>query len=169
MIPIADLRKHLRIPPTNTTETAYIADLERAAVAAIENYAHRYFGPIEEVTPVVLDGTGSDTLWLPDIPATGEDLDITVEEWNGTEWVATETADFETDGYALLHKASAWALGRRNVRVTYSRGYAPGEEPENVRQAVRKQVADWYENREPRSGGALSDEVKALVGRRLLV
>jgi hypothetical protein len=70
------------------------------------------------------------------------------------------------DGFTLYNRTSYWVSGRRNIRVTYSRGYAPGDEPPAIRQAVLEQVAEWYTNREASEAKELSSTVRALAGSR---
>lgn len=174
MIELFELKEHLRLPPDHDSEDAYIVGLELAAVQAIQNETRRFFGPTEEVTEEIYSGAGDDVIWLTEIPGTTPDT-ITVETWNGTEWEETDAADYEIDGFALYHKTAIWDNGRRNIRVTYERGYAPGEEPWPIRQAVLLLVGHWYQNRENVVVGTIVQElpqgVRALVApyRRLRV
>lgn len=160
MISLQDLKIHLRIE--HDDEDAYIVGLELAAVDAIQSWTGRYFGATEEVTEEIYSGFGQDVIWLSEIPTASPDT-LIVEEWNGTAWDEIDAADYEIDGFALYHKASVWTLGRRNIRVTYERGYAPGEEPWGVRQAVMILVAHWYQNREPVAVGTIAAELPLSV------
>lgn len=171
MIPLEDLRDHLRLPPDHTADDALLTAYEQAAVAAVEKYTARYFGPPQTVTAEVYDGAGTDRIWLADKPR-GTPA-VVVETWNGSGWDVE--AGFVVDGYALYHTASEWAVGRRNVRVSYQRGYLPGEEPPDIRVAVMVLVAHWYQHREPAETGTIVAEMplgfERLVGlnRRLLL
>lgn len=164
MVSLDVLRQHLRVE--HEDEDNLIARYEEAAVSAIESWTGRYFGPTAEVTEEVYSGGGSDLIWLseiPDLTIAGSDPVIQVETWNGVDWDLVASTDFETDGFALYHKASYWPTGRRNVRVTYTRGYAPGEEPWGIRQAVMMLVAHWYQNRESIVVGTIVTEVPDAV------
>lgn len=167
MIPLTDLKDHLRLPQDHVAEDAYLAGLEQAAVAAVEAWTGRYFGPLEEVADQVYSGTGGDVIWI----AEADPQVVAVEAWDGAAW--QDVADFEVDGFALYHTADAWERGRRNVRVTYTRGYAPGEEPADVRVAVMMLVAHWYVNHEPVVTGTIQGElpfsVRALVAPYRLI
>lgn len=165
---MADLKEHLRIPSDWTEDDDYLEALELSAVKAIERQTGHYFGTPEEVTELVSGGEidGYTVLWLRDIPR--EDgitpgTTLEVETFDGDDWNLEDAADFELDGYGLYHD-SAWPTGFRNVRVTYSRGYAVGEEPKDIREAVMQRVGDMYENREDAREDAGGDLSSALVG-----
>jgi hypothetical protein len=66
VIALRELKKHLRIPDDETAEDAYLVDLEAAALAHIEDYTGRYFGPVDVVTEQMYDGYDADVIWLRD-------------------------------------------------------------------------------------------------------
>jgi hypothetical protein len=72
--------------------------------------------PDDEIT---LDGSGTDTLRLPEWPVFG-DVTVTVDETATTDYVLQESRLVRTDG-------GCWARGISNVAVTYSHGYAVQE------------------------------------------
>lgn len=144
MIPLADLKAHLRV--THTHDDGYIAELEEAAVAHVSRYTGRYFGQQSETTEHVL-GSGTDVLWLSAEPVVGAQTPVTVAERSVPGITPTQVDDFEVRGRKLLRTGGGvWARGW-GYAVTYTRGYAEGAEPENVRHAVKMLVAHWYTNR----------------------
>lgn len=151
MIPVADLRAQCRIPADDHTEDALLMDYEQRAIETIQRWTSRFFGEAEIVKEIV-SGDGSSVLWLADIPDANETITIETRASDGTWAAATDTV--EVDGFALNNVLTIWPLGGRNIRVTYTRGYAPGAEPASIRQAVAMLVAHWYQNREPMTSGA---------------
>lgn len=110
--------------------------LEARAVAFLEAQTGRYFGT-PAATVEILDGWGDEVLFLQE--KVDESQAVTVEVNNGTSWVAEDAADYSI---ASPHKASArgriyltngdvFPEGVRNVRVSYSRGYAPANDPDD--------------------------------------
>lgn len=121
---------------------------------------------------VTLDGTGTDTLLLPQVPVTGAG---TVVVNGGTLDPAldyTYTAQghlIRTDGTATLTRwpdgygpSAYWPEGRQNIDVTYDYGYA-GTVPDDV-----KMVAMSIAYRMITQGGAISETV-GQVSRRYAV
>lgn len=171
MISLDELKSYLKVPHELTDEDALIVQLEEAAVKLIQNKTGHYFGPPETVTELVSGGEidGYPVMWLKDAPrADGitPGVAVDVEEFDGSDWTAVEAGDFEIDGFGLYHD-SGWSTGFRNVRVTYSRGYGPGEEPADIRNAVLELVSEWFEHREnfhEGQGQELPFHVKDLIG-----
>ncbi|MDB4952078.1 MAG: hypothetical protein JWM27_4727 [Gemmatimonadetes bacterium] len=166
MIDLDTLKLALRLDAADTTEDALLTQYEAAAVAFCERVTGRYFGPPAEVTEY-LEGTGGRELWLADAPVDGEVVTVSVD---GTELAAE---DFEVRGRRLrLAYASSPSLGLYwcapngasvDVAVTYTRGYAPGDEPADARQAVLLLVGHWYETRVPVAIGTVAPDVKLTV------
>lgn len=126
-------------------DTAELVELEKNAVAFIGTQTRRYFGPIEEYAEV-LKGTGTQNLWLTDIavdqiPADYYDalvVSVVERRYAGNE--GTPVLDFEVrvqDGEARLVRTNG-AVWTKDFEytVTYWRGYAPGDEPADIRQLV---------------------------------
>lgn len=151
MIEVGELRDALRID--GTAEDSYLVELEKAAVAYCEQQTGRYFGTATTRTER-LRGTGHDKLWLEEKATT---LPTTVTEIvnPGDTGVTITAAD--DDGYedwgdtvsVLVRKAgNVWNVGNIYV-VTYALGYTEGNEPSDIRKAVRDLVVYWYEKRVP--------------------
>jgi len=80
---------------------------------------------------VTLDGSGTDTLLLPDLPVSTAG---TVLVNGGT------VTDYMLNGNGMLFRGTAgvdprpvWPMGRQNVRVTYEHGYQTADLPRDVR------------------------------------
>jgi hypothetical protein len=128
-----------------------------AAVAYVERYTGRYFGAVAEIVET-LDGSGADVLWLRETPAATPA--ILVESRASDTWETVDLDDhpYETDG-RQLYLSGGWTYGRRNVRVTYTAGYAAGEEPADIRQVVMELVAKMYQFRTPVVTGTIVAEI----------
>ena len=160
MISLAELREYVGITdPEDTSQDANLTAMEAAAVAYIQMYTQRYFGPPEEVEEIV-EGEGRRRLYLRDIPiepAPDEDYPLSIEPltvvdsrtWAGASSVAIEetTYDLRRDGleaYLVRHGyRGRWECGNEYI-VTYWRGYWPGEEPADIRQLVKDMVKSKY-------------------------
>jgi hypothetical protein len=96
---------------------------------------------------IVLDGTGTDCLLLPEIPVTAagtvtvggaalvQNVDYVLAD--NRKLIRTAGTSFSTTIYGDL---TVWPMGRQNVQVTYDHGYAGGTIPSDVRM-VALQVA----------------------------
>lgn len=121
----------------------------------------------------VLDGTGTDTLLLPQVPvSTAGTVVVNGGTLDANEYTASEdgqliriysgtggTASWSTwaqGGYPI----SYWPQGRQNVAVTYEYGYAGGTVPADVRM-----VALMIANRLVTQGGMTSETVGQVTKR----
>lgn len=178
MLNVAYLKKHLKIEHITADDT-YLADLEAAAVSAVEEYEGTHYGTAGEITHY-LPGSGTTDLWLPEAPngtdLAGEDpgVSIIVHEaaYPGddlTELVAADDDGYLVRGSKLVRKGGyLWSRGYEYT-VRYNRGGLPGTAPERVQQAVRMLVARWYSHRTGISEvGSIKpdDEVGRLLKRR---
>lgn len=177
MIGLAALKAALQIPEGYTEHDEYLAGLERAAIAYVQRKTGWYWGSAEDVT-VHLRGMGSPDLWLPDHASDvgevvqwspyGVDQTIDASEY------ALRLEPGSTHGIRLVRRSGIWHPGVEYA-VTYTRGYAEGAEPEDIRQAVTALVALWYEQRLPVSLGMAAapvpDHVAAILAahRRVMV
>lgn len=150
MISVASLKKHLRIEHI-TTDDAYLADLEAAAVAFVERETGRYFGSVGARTEYVT-GLGTDTMWLRESPILSTPIvagDMTVLERAdpGDPGTAIVVAtDFVVRGSRLVRIDDVWTRGYE-YQVTYNAGNAAGAVGEEIQNAVRSLVALWYTHR----------------------
>lgn len=152
MIEIAELRRAARV--SGTSRDAQLVDYERAAVAHVEQETGRYFGDEEGVTETI-PGTGTVDLWLPE---KCKEIPATVSEHATPGDTPTTVTASASDGYVLRGDATLSKLTRkggsvwspwREYAVTYTRGYETGEEPSDIRQAVKGLVVYWDARRIP--------------------
>ena len=103
-----------------------------AASDIVRNYAEISFNQVIGGT-AVLDGTGTDTLLLPELPVTAAG---TVVLNGGT------VTDYVLNGNGMLFRGTAgsrsyyrpfWPVGRQNITVTYDHGYPDADLPRDVR------------------------------------
>lgn len=78
---------------------------------------------------VLLDGTGTDTLLLPQLPVKSVSV-VTMIEETGTgatsdleETILVDSIDYTLGAAGILHRAGVWDRGVSNVKVKYSRGW----------------------------------------------
>lgn len=100
-----------------------------AACDTCRTVAERQFNA--GTSTVVLDGSGTDALLLPELPVTAAG---TVVVNGGT------VTDYVLNGNGILFRGTAgcyprpvWPAGRQNVTVTYSHGYAEADLPGDVK------------------------------------
>lgn len=107
-----------------------------------------------------LDGTGFDFLTLSQRPVT-EVAEVKIDAdrgfGSGIEALASDEYDLDADTGMLYRVAATWPFGRRNIRVTYTAGYATV--PADVTQAANEIVAEWYVRAKQLKSGQSQAEV----------
>jgi hypothetical protein len=175
MISVADLRTALKLEPLEDAyaeeeEVAYLEDLEAAAVAFVERYTGRYYGPEVDDEELVVGGTASGVLYLPERMSTvtavagrsylgGTETEIGEDDDDG--WML-KVGPGATHGFQLMRRGGSWWDGSLEYVVTGTIGYAAGDEPPDIRKAVIKIVGRWNEQR-VQLGDAPSAEIPADV------
>lgn len=148
-------------------QESLIRSLERAAVAAITRPGERYFGATASITDN-LPWYGGSPLQLSNEPAGA----LTLEEWNGSAWVAIAADRYVRIGRLLYLQGQQWRASRDpvHVRATYSAGYTPAggdpdvwAAPEDVKQLVRMLTAFWYVRRGDGAEGVLTAELRQTI------
>lgn len=145
MITREEVKRALKIPPSNTTRDGDLDVVVAAAINWLQSKTGHYFGSLRQIVQRI-DGDGySDRIYLHQAPA-ATPAPI-VETWNGAAWIVTAAPDYEIDGTRIiLLNGALWTKGTRNVRVTYSEGYASGQVPaDDKRSALAVAVAMWKE------------------------
>jgi hypothetical protein len=82
-------------------------------------------------TTVTLDGSGTDALLLPELPARGAGT-VTVNGGTVTNYVLNSNGVLFR-GTAGVYPRPVWPMGRQNVTVTYDHGYLDADLPRDVR------------------------------------
>lgn len=110
-----------------------------AACDTVRTIAEQSFNLVED-DEIALDGTGTDSLLLPELPIV-EVSDVTQD---GTTLTAEDDYRLSSNGVlfrmpsvvengTILTLRRGWKAGRQNINVTYTHGYAPAELPRDVR------------------------------------
>lgn len=99
------------------SEDAMAATAADAACAIVRGAAEQRFDIVDD-EEVLVDGSGTDTLLLPELPV----VDVTAVLEGDTE---LDPATYIVDRArgAVVHKTGAWRPGRGNFTVTYSHGF----------------------------------------------
>jgi hypothetical protein len=164
MIVLADLKVELDIDASDYSFDAYLAALEPRAVAYVEMRTHRYFGPVASVTEY-LRGQGIRELWLLNLPATVPTSVIERAYPGATETTITAA---NTDGFVVRTDVrEAWLVRKGGYlwtrdyeyQVTFTRGYAAGDEPGEIRQLVIDLIASRFAMREAGGAGVQSETI----------
>lgn len=147
MIDVTTLREWVLDDPTDSSRDSILMQLEEQAVADVQTWTGRYFGPPEERSEY-RSLRGYEFL-LSEMPVVGEP--ITLSSWTGEEWEDELEEDFEVyplsarDGARIRYPTGWWDETR--VRVTYTAGYEQGEEPADVRGIVLYLVSERWNTR----------------------
>lgn len=158
MVELALLKEVLRIPSSDTSEDAYLEQCEAAAVVYVEARTGLHLGPPEETT-VVLDGPRYGSMWLDQEPIIGDPTPtFTLEVRRGDSWAVVPPEDYELDGNRL-YAPGGWQEGVRNYRATYTRGFSPGTEPDDLRQVVIWLAVHCFTERTPVVTGAITAQM----------
>lgn len=146
MISLDDLKAYLEIGEADESKDAILTALEAAAVAYVSTQTGRYFGADEE-TVIVLQGTGTPRLWLPESPTDVDAVEVVQFAYVGGDGTAIDAADdngFVVRGTMLVRKRGLKWDHCYEYQVTFSRGYDEDGEPEDIRQLVRDMVSAKY-------------------------
>ena len=101
-----------------------------SACDIVRTITEQDFSPASET--IKLDGTGTDTVLLPQVPVTAAGT-VSVNGEEVTNYVVTDrgylvrtcgTADDHSTWSQLSGPSSYWPQGRQNIEVTYDHGYA---------------------------------------------
>jgi hypothetical protein len=135
-------------------DAALIQRIETVAVGLIEQAVDQVLSPARAVVHL-LDGTGSQVLWLPDTPAATPALTLAYRSW-GNVWTTFDSAGYELKGRQLIYltgefvdpgafaSVTSWTAGRLNWRASYTAGYADNAVPAALKQAVLDVVNFLY-------------------------
>ena len=153
MITLTDAKLNIRVSDEATFEDDLIADLVSSATAYLERRIGWHLGPVATRTAWVY-GNGTRTIWLPQPPLLDS---VEIED-------LVEDEDFGVRGARLIRLDGVWRYGQEYT-ITYEAGFATGEGPPDLLQAVRLIVAGWYEHREAWASGTITADHKQGVDR----
>lgn len=109
----------------NATRGQLMIDLATGAVTSAADV------PILEVVDdeAIVDGTGAVTLLLPSYPVTA----VASVEIDGEALTADE---YTWSRSGVIERTAGWPIGRRNITVTYTHGFADADVPAEIKKAV---------------------------------
>lgn len=152
-IKLTDVKLHLRIEATETTEDALIASLITTAREWCESYTGRALAP--QTLEYYLNAFPvSREIILPKAPLTSV-TSITYTDSAGVVYAMTENADYLVDtdgpmGRVLLPYNGSWPTDTlyplNPIKIRYVSGYTTC--PSAIKQAILLLIGHWYMNRE---------------------
>lgn len=112
----------------------------------------RYFGPVQQHIHV-LSGRGVSHIWVPDKIDNLDSTSIQIRADTNSAWgTVIENSNLELEtingsrGPVRIYRRNAdWPRGVRNIRLAYDFGYAEGEGPGEVEQALLLVIAHLHQ------------------------
>ncbi len=141
MLPLDDVKPWLKIT-VDTFDAELQALIDRAS-EHIENECGWYFRLPRPVIEV-LDGTGTDALYLRQTPDPDTALVVDCRAGTTDPWVVVPVEDYELDGRGVF-VAGIWARGLRNFRASYDEGF--DEPPGDIAQLFLEVMANAWQSR----------------------
>lgn len=163
MISTSDLQDWLK---ADDADAPVLRGLEEAAVKAIEKLTGRYWG-VEEEKIEVIPFRGF-PLQLANDPLLG--VITLLEQWDGSAYSTVDATSYYVWGSFIFAEGSWNPLSLTRFRVTYDAGYTVDagdadawSAPEDIKQAVKLLVGNWFENREASVTGTINTELEFAV------
>ncbi len=110
---------------------------------------------------VLMDGTGTDALLLPQLPVV-EVTDVIVGDYadqSNYRWTLHDDGvlmwEWLVEGSSIAPTRARWPIGRNNVEITYTHGYTDATFPRSLRMVALEIAARFY--RQP--GGAVFEQL----------
>lgn len=153
-ITLADALAHIRLVSAVTISEGVtdVGGYIDAATAMLEGFAQRAF--VTRTYDLFVDGPVGGVFELPRQPvASVTSVNVTDEDDVETVVVAADVYRVTKDGRIVLRRSASWPCGDAvrdtdGYRIRYVAGYgAAASVPAPIKQAIRVQVAEWYENR----------------------
>jgi hypothetical protein len=145
-----DLADHLHLPTGQLDDNEAALQAVDAACDWVRDLTHQTLNHVEDDV-VLLDGTGTDALLLPETPVEEVSLVVVAGDEDATDWsFALHDSGVLMRMWApegsVAPTAAVWPKGRNNVEVTYTHGYADADFPRSIRKLALKIAARFYEN-----------------------
>lgn len=172
-VSVADAKKQLEIPSSDTTHDDHLTDAIVAAREQVEHDTRRVC--ISQTFELILDGFPSDrsSIDFPVLPVTSLSS-VAYQDGASSETLATTVADLDRQKRALvLQYDQEWPSIERQsdaVVITFVAGYASqANVPRLLRQAILLQVSKWFEDRDMLANDSMfTDQAYERIVRRLL-
>lgn len=165
MISTELLRQHLGGIGSSDTDDAILERVEQSACAHVEGWTNRNFRASAALVEIY-DGNGEESMELRSPVLTGTPV---VEIRSGGSWTTLSSDSYNVEKNdrltvagvgirsVLALEGQSWPWGDRNIRVTYTGGYAEAGEPEEIRFLVTEIAAYWFRERLTSSPSTLSN------------
>lgn len=134
LVTLEEVKIYLGIDLADTSQDSLLSMLISSADSLAKSYCGRSFEVADY--DVLLDGTGRDSLLLPEYPVQS----VTVLEVDG---MAISSFYIEPNGIIIVDSGRI-PEGKRNVHVVYRAGYEPDAVPGDLKEAVFILVASRY-------------------------
>lgn len=153
-ITVSEAKAHIRLASGITADDDDVGAYIDAATALLEGYTSRAF--VSRTYDLTLDGPDDDgALVLYRMPIVSVTSIVTFDEDDAETVVdaATVYRLSRAQGRVVLRRGAVWPRYPEvrdidGYRVRYVAGYGDAEDvPEPIVQAIKMQVAEWYENR----------------------
>lgn len=172
-VSVADAKKQLEIPSSDTAHDDQLTDVIVAAREQVERDTQ--YACISQTFELVMDcfPTDGSAIPLPVRPVTSLSS-IAYQDGASSETLATSVADLDRQKRRIvLQYDQEWPSIEEQsdaVVITFVAGYASqANVPRLLRQAILLQVGKWFEDRDMMSnGGRFNDETYELILRRIM-
>lgn len=157
IITLEDFKSYVGIDEADTSEDVKLTMIIDAVNVGVNRYVGRNLESTE-YEDLILDGTGTEALCLPNFPVT----EITSITAGGLMVVQADPPNWETDegteyGYyypalpedGILFHSLCWPGGRGKIKVTYAAGYETI--PADIKLGTLE-MANFYRNITPKTG-----------------
>lgn len=151
LITLAALRAYLSIPPDQTEDDALLQTLITAASARIEAAIGRSILSAERTD--VLDGNGKTRLMFPAWPVTAV-AEVSVNGHSIPAAASFGAGGYRFDPTMLVACGHCFVRGHRNVRLTYTAGFA--STPPDIAQACMQMVGAAFAEKDRLGVGSKS-------------
>ncbi len=165
-VSLAEAKLQLRVDGSD--EDALIGNLIAAGRRTVELLSGRALAP-QTLELTLDDWPENGIIWLPMPPLQSVASIVYVDDAGGEHTLAESAylvgAACEPGRVAILETPVGDLAAIEGVRVQYDAGYADGETPQTLKQAILLLVGHWYENREAALSGTYSREIALGVER----
>jgi len=148
---VAEAKSHLRV--NHSSEDTYIGSLVSAARLDLE--AETWRSIVRGSRTLVLDRfpCGSDPIYLPRPPLVSVQSITFIDAWGSSQTLTGFQVEATHEPGKIVPAANAsWPQTYPHpaaVIIEFTAGHADGNVPENIRQAMRLKISEFYEGRTP--------------------
>lgn len=158
LLPLADVKAHLRFEGDDTDEDALLGALRDAAINMVEQYTGLRLAPVTGIV-ATLDGFAP-KISLGVGPAFSVAVTaISYRQGSADIALASTAWQVRAGGYLCPLAGSCWPAADGGVTVTFNAGYPAGQCPPVLIHAAKMMLAHLYLNREAVINGVVTNEL----------